>query len=142
MPRRAGVICRVENRVFNSSGNWEVKGKAFKIVYLNDLSKRLSGEKWIDHSAAGLSSPGVPGVPWHPQILADQLTLSLPDGTDYFHQILVLAPPDLRTALSYIPYCTFRLRKSEKLEKIAKSLWKRFHEVFDLNLMTIIRINE
>ena len=25
---------------------------------------------------AGLSSLGVPGVPWHPQILADQLTLS------------------------------------------------------------------
>ena len=24
--------------------------------------------------------PGVPGVPWHPQILADQLTLSQPGG--------------------------------------------------------------
>ena len=78
----------------------------------------------------------------HPLILADQLTLSLPGGADYFHQILVLAPPDLHTALSYIPYCTFRLRKSEKLEKIEKSLWKRLHEVFDLNLMTIIRIND
>ena len=32
---------------------------------------------------AGLSSLGVPGVPWHPQILADQLTLSQPGGTDY-----------------------------------------------------------
>ena len=98
MPRRAGVICRVENRVFNSSGNWEVKGKAFKIVYLNDLSKRLSGEKWIDHSAAGLSSPGVPGMPWHPQILTDNLTLSQPGGTDYAHQI-ILAPPDFQAFL-------------------------------------------
>ena len=32
-----------------------------------------------------MSSLGVPGVPWHPQILADQLTLSQPEGTDYSH---------------------------------------------------------
>ena len=29
---------------------------------------------------AGLSSLGVPGVPWHTQFLADQLTLSQPGG--------------------------------------------------------------
>ena len=29
---------------------------------------------------SGVSSLGVPGVPWHPQILADQLTLSQPGG--------------------------------------------------------------
>jgi hypothetical protein len=34
---------------------------------------------------AGLSSLGVPGVPWHTQILADQLTLFQPGGTDYAH---------------------------------------------------------
>ena len=28
-------------------------------------------------------SLGVPGVPWHTQILADQLTLFQPGGTDY-----------------------------------------------------------
>ena len=28
----------------------------------------------------GVSSLGVPVVPWHPQILADQLTLSQPGG--------------------------------------------------------------
>ena len=28
----------------------------------------------------GVSSLGVPGVPWHPQILADHLTLSQPGG--------------------------------------------------------------
>ena len=41
----------------------------------------------------GLSSLG---VPWHPQILADQLTLSQPRGTDYAHEI-ILAPPDFQT---------------------------------------------
>ena len=45
---------------------------------------------------AGVSSLGMPGVPWHPQILADQLTLSQPEGADYAHQI-VLAPPDFQT---------------------------------------------
>ena len=29
---------------------------------------------------SGLSSLGVPGVPWHTQILADQLTLFQPGG--------------------------------------------------------------
>ena len=36
---------------------------------------------------AGLSEPGVPGVPWHPQILTHQLTLSQPEGSNYAHQI-------------------------------------------------------
>ena len=35
-------------------------------------------------------------VPRHPQILADQLTLSQPRGADYAHQI-ILAPPDFQT---------------------------------------------
>ena len=34
--------------------------------------------------------------PWHPQILADQLTLSQPRGADYAHQI-ILAPTDFKT---------------------------------------------
>ena len=38
-------------------------------------------------SKAGLSSLGVPGVPWHTQYLADQLTLFQPGGTNYAHQI-------------------------------------------------------
>ena len=29
---------------------------------------------------SGLLDPGVPGMPWHPQILADQLTLSQSGG--------------------------------------------------------------
>ena len=40
----------------------------------------------------GLSSLGVPGVPWHTQILADQLTLFQPGGTDYAHLITTGTP--------------------------------------------------
>ena len=41
------------------------------------------------------------GVPWHPQILADQLTLSQLGGTDYAHLITAGSPgfSDLPTAL-------------------------------------------
>ena len=39
--------------------------------------------------APGLSSLGVPGVPWHTQILADLLTLFQPGGTDYAHLITI-----------------------------------------------------
>ena len=35
--------------------------------------------------STGLSSLGVPGVPWRTQILADQLTIFQPGGTDYAH---------------------------------------------------------
>ena len=46
---------------------------------------------------AGLSSlEGRGGMPWHPKVLADQLTLSQPMGTDYSHQI-VMAPPGFQT---------------------------------------------
>ena len=41
------------------------------------------------------------GVPWHPQILADKLTLFQPGGTDYAHLNTTGTPgfPDLPTAL-------------------------------------------
>ena len=50
---------------------------------------------------AGLLSLGVPGVPWHTQILADQLTLFQPGGTDYAQLITTGTPgfSDLPTAL-------------------------------------------
>ena len=50
---------------------------------------------------SGLSSLGVPGVPGHTQILADQLTLFQPGGTDYAHVITTGTPgfSDLPTAL-------------------------------------------
>ena len=45
--------------------------------------------------------PGSAGVPWHPQILADQLILSQPGGADYAHHITTGTPgfSDLPTAL-------------------------------------------
>ena len=48
--------------------------------------------------SSGLSSLGVPGVPWH---TADQLTLFQPGGTDYAHLITTGTPrfSDLLTAL-------------------------------------------
>ena len=51
---------------------------------------------------AGLSSLGAPGMPWHTQILTDQLTLFQPWGTDYAHLITTGTPgfSDLPTALS------------------------------------------
>jgi hypothetical protein len=41
------------------------------------------------------------GVPWHPQILSDQLTLSQPGGADYAHHFTTGTPgfSDLPTAL-------------------------------------------
>ena len=53
---------------------------------------------------SGLSSLGVPGVPWHTQILENQLTLFQTGGTDYAHLITSGTPgfSDLpTTALSY-----------------------------------------
>ena len=41
---------------------------------------------------SGLSSLGVPGVPWHTQILADQLTLFQLGGTNYAHLITTGTP--------------------------------------------------
>ena len=63
----------------------------------------------------GLSSLGVLGVPWHPQILADQLTLSQPGGEDYAHCITTGTPgfSDLPTALyenyKFRTYCVHKL---------------------------------
>ena len=50
---------------------------------------------------SGPSSLGVPGVPWHTQILADQLTLSQPGETNYAHLITTGTSgfSDLPTAL-------------------------------------------
>ena len=67
-----------------------------------DVSKKYNTERQTliaSACVAGLSSLGVPGVPWHPQILADQLTLYQPRGADYTHQIIV-APRQARLWLS------------------------------------------
>ena len=63
------------------------------------LFTRITVQK---NESTGLSSLGVLGVPWHTQILADQLTLFQPRGTDYAHLITSGTPgfSDLPTALS------------------------------------------
>ena len=56
-----------------------------------------------------INRPVVPGgargprVPWHPQILADQLTLFQPGGSDYARRINTGTPgfSDFSTALKY-----------------------------------------
>ena len=58
----------------------------------------------LQYKNAGLLSLGVPGVPWHTQILADQLTLFQPGGTDYAHLITTGTPgfSDLPAALELL----------------------------------------
>ena len=55
--------------------------------------------KYVGVSSLGVM--GVPGVPWYPQILADQLTLSEPGETNYVNLITTDTPgfSDLPTAL-------------------------------------------
>ena len=43
--------------------------------------------KYPNYYNTGLSSLGVPGVPWHTQIFADQLTLFQPGGAGYVRHI-------------------------------------------------------
>ena len=78
---------------------FSISGK-FWGVYINHLKEDdfPPHPKSLVIFTAGLSSLGVPGVPWHPHILADQLTLSQSRGADYSHQI-ILAPPDFQTFL-------------------------------------------
>ena len=55
--------------------------------YMGINCSYIGKERHSSFLVVGLSSLGVPGVPWHTQILADQLTLFQPGGTDYAHQI-------------------------------------------------------
>ena len=59
---------------------------------------------YFNYKYAGVLSLEVPGVPWHPQILADQLILSQPGGTDYAHLITTSTPgfSDLPTVLVWL----------------------------------------
>jgi len=79
----------------------------FKIYFLRRYDKKKRSNidikqiKTRNLHRPGLSSLGVPGVPWHTQILADQLTLFQPGGTDFAHLITTGTPgfSDLPTAL-------------------------------------------
>jgi hypothetical protein len=64
---------------------------------------------------------------WHPQILADQLSLSQPEGKDYAHQITTGTPgfSDLPTALNF---GTHRKALSVPLHNTS-SLLKRYEKI-------------
>jgi hypothetical protein len=100
-------------------------GEAEESYVLNPNAKEFSLETVDDHELnldTGYSSyssldeeyltsrpvvPGGVGVPWHLQILANQLTLSQPGGTDYAHHITAGTPgfSDLPTALTSTNSC-------------------------------------
>ena len=71
------------------------------VIITSERLRQAEGELHIANP--GLSSLGVPGGPWHTQILADQLTLFQPGGTDYAHLITTGTPEfsDLPTALRW-----------------------------------------
>ena len=72
------------------------------LIFEKSSLKLFSKSSWTNLIyTSGLSSLGVPGVPGHTQILADQLTLFQPGGTDYAHLITTGTPgfSDLPTAL-------------------------------------------
>ena len=73
----------------------------FSIIFLYVFMGKENLNSFKSIVVLGMSSLGVPGVPWHPQSLADQLTLSQPRGTDYAHLITTGTPgfSDLPTAL-------------------------------------------
>ena len=74
-------------------------------ISLSDLHTTIMNRTYWAHFLkilkTGLSSLAVPGVPWHTHILADQLTLFQPGGTDYAHLITTGTPrfSDFWTAL-------------------------------------------
>ena len=63
---------------------WRVTGSTPPYRHVDEHNSWLT-ERCLP--LTGLSSLGVPGVPWHTKILADQLTLFQPGGTDYPHLI-------------------------------------------------------
>ena len=77
---------------------------------------------------AGLSSLGAPGVPWHAQILTDQLTLFQPGGTDYARLITTGTPgfSDLPTALKYLKSAAY----NQEQFQIKSGLWWRAYGIF------------
>ena len=54
----------------------------FTILKVEEIDIFRARQKNLKIFDTGVSSMGVPGVPWHPKILADQLTLYQPGGGD------------------------------------------------------------
>ena len=90
--------------------------------FITQFSRKFVGKPRNFLVCPDLSSLGVPGVPWHTQILADQLTLFQLGGTDYAHLITTGTPEfsDLPTALLTL----VRLLKISR--QCIPQLWSKF----------------
>ena len=89
------IFLRAFNRKFIHLFSWKTNNHCIK------TTKERCKNLWQLFYKPGPSSLGVPGVPWHTQYVADQLTLFQPGGTDYAHLITTGIPrfSDLPTAL-------------------------------------------
>ena len=69
------------------------RGAGYMEIYITGHEAYIGSiHNFFNYTIPDLSSPGVSGVPWHPQILADQLTLSKQGGADYAHHITTGTP--------------------------------------------------
>ena len=95
-------------------------------------------------TTSGVLSLGVPGVPpWHPQILADQLTLSQPGGADYALTSL-LAPPNFQTFRrpwnwpSKSTICIFARNHIDSVQSSRRKSHFPEHYIDDLNSIQLL----
>ena len=89
-------------------------------LHTNQLREKLNIQKKTEDSQNN-NRPVVPAG-WHPQILANQLNLSQPGGTDYAPASL-LAPPDLQTFLQ-----TWTTQRRWMKNKVS---WKKLSKGYD-----------
>ena len=90
-----------------------------------------------------MSSLGVPGVPWHTQILADQLTPFQLGGTDYANLITTGTPgfSDLSTALNIELFSAAHIYACFRKWSIKKCLYKHRNSVpLNHSLVAIVRV--
>ena len=84
---------------------WDCRKKrSLWVSVVRELS--ILADKPVVCTISRVSSPELPRVSWHPQILVYQLTLSKPGGADYAHHINTGIPgfSDLLTALYMFCY--------------------------------------
>ena len=98
--------CKKCERSQISKYSFQLSNNTISYGFWNFRFKNMEGTFYVQSRQACYlpgpsSSLGVPGVPWHTQILADQLTLFQPGQMDYAHLITTGTPGflDLLTAL-------------------------------------------
>ena len=90
-----------------------------------------SGSRYLYYlCTSGLSSLGVPSVPWHTHILADQLTLFQPGGTNYAHLITtapLLKIPKTDEKIAVTSTMDFSYRNAIKVR------WMNWQKIFPIS---------